>query len=204
VTPGKTERALLWANEIPDDAMRHKASSTLVEAMSDWPMAEAVRLSLRIEDAEARTEGVERPLRRGAIADESSAECAGKTFRGLPPERQDPDIAGRLATCALAHSGLQAGRAFLDQLPEGPARDEASERFVALAAQNNQQAEAAAYATRLPLESGATRMDFFVAGWAKRDAGAAQEWVRSLPAGPHREKAEEGLAFAAQHDTRGK
>jgi hypothetical protein len=166
--------------------------------MRDWPMADAVRTSLLIEDAEARTEGIELPMRRTVIGDESSAVAAARTFRELPPERQAPDIAGRLTDCAALHSGLPAARAFIDELGEGPARDESCERFAAIAARNNRHAEAAAYATHLPLESGSTRMDLFTAGWAMQDAAAAQAWVQSLPEGPHRQKAEEGLAFAAK------
>ncbi len=202
-TPQETQSAVGWVNAMIDDGLRHKASSTLVSAMRDWPMEVAISTSLLIEDAEARTEGIELPMRLTAIRDEEGAVRVAAAFRELPPERQDPGIAGRLVDSVALHSGLVIARAFLDELPESPAREEACERFAAIAAQQGNFAEAAPYAARLPLESGATRMDLFAAQWAMRDAAAAEAWVRSLPEGPHRRRAEEGLALATGlHNTR--
>jgi len=195
----ETEGAIQWVNAVMDDELRHKASSTLVSVMREWPMDDAIRTSLLIEDAEARTEGIELPIRFAACRGDEEAKRAAIAFRELPPERQDPSIASRTVSSASHFGGISAGRAFIDQLPAGPARDEASEQFAAFAAQEKKWEEAAAYATQLPLESGTTRMDLFVAGWATQDAAAAQVWVQSLPEGPHRQKAEEGLSFAAEH-----
>lgn len=169
--------------------------------MRDWSLSDALQLSMKLEDAEARTEGIEMPLRRNVAAgDHSAVVAAGEAFSQLPAERQDPDVAGRLVASAALYSGLPAASAFIDQLAGGVARDEACERFAAAAAQANKHAEAAAYATRLPIDSGSTRMDLFTAGWASYDRPAAAAWVQSLPEGAERKAAQSGLEFAAKHN----